>query len=304
MSQFADRVPYWITINEPQAGAVNGVAVNTVIKAHARVVHYYRDVLNGTGKVSLKMGVTPAVPANPSNQTHIEAANFFSDLYLGPFLRTLGLGLDYPENFKQAVSDYVPLSPEDLAYMKGTIDFVALDAYTAPPVIPASSNLTECAVNSANSTTYAYPLCVTLATETPTGWAFGYSPAGNPVFYTSPYNLRTNLNYIWHAYGLPIVITEFGLEVPPPPGALENNLFNVPGSEYSISYLSEILKAIWEDGVKVLGAISWNWGDSWEFGQFDTGYGLMFVNHTTQERRYRRSFFDVVDYVESRREAC
>ncbi|CZT21588.1 related to beta-glucosidase [Ramularia collo-cygni] len=307
MSHYADRVPYWITINEPQASASNGVAVNTVLRCHSRVVHYYREVLQGIGKVSLKMGVTPGVPADPSNQTHVEAANFFSEFYLGPFLRTLGLGLDYPENYKQAVSDYIPLSSADLAYMKGTIDFIALDAYTAPPVFPASSNLTACAESHGTDSniTYAYPLCLNLAMETPTGWAYGYDPSGNPVFYTAPSSLRTNLNYIYYTYGLPIVITEFGLQPPPPPGGqLRDNLYNVPGSEYTISYLSEMLKAIWEDGVKVLGAINWNWGDSWEFGRFDEGYGLMFVDHTTQERRYRRSFFDAVEFVESRREEC
>lgn len=62
MSQYADRVPMWITFNEPQIGTPNGVAVNTVLKAHARVVHFYREVLKGKGKVSVKMGVTPAVP--------------------------------------------------------------------------------------------------------------------------------------------------------------------------------------------------------------------------------------------------
>lgn len=305
MSHFADRVPYWITINEPQAGASNGVAVNTVLKAHARVAHYYRENLHGKGKISMKMGVTPAVPADPSNATHIEAADFLSEFYLGPFLQPLALGEDYPEIFKHAVSDYIPLSPSDLEYMKGTLDFIALDAYTAPPVFPTTANLTQCAIDSANSTHYAYPICVSLAPKTPTGWAFGYDPSGNPVFYTAPSSLRTNLNFIWHTYRLPIVITEFGLQVPPPVGGrLEDNLYNVPGSEYTISYLGEVLKAIREDGVEVLGAVNWNWGDSWEFGQFDPGYGLMFVNHTSQERRFRRSFFDVVEFVEGRREGC
>jgi hypothetical protein len=45
----------------------------------------------------------------------------------------------------------------------------------------------------------------------------------------------------------------------------------------------------------------WNWGDDWEFDAYDTGYGLQYINHTTQQRVYRRSFFDVVDFVESRR---
>lgn len=61
-----------------------------------------------------------------------------------------------------------------------------------------------------------------------------------------------------------------------------------------------MLNAIWEDGVKVMGAITWNWADDWEFGGFDTGFGLQYVNRTSQERMYRRSFFDIIDFVESK----
>lgn len=98
------------------------------------------------------------------------------------------------------------------------------------------------------------------------------------------------------------MITEFGLELPYPAGnALTNNVYNVPQSEYLLSYLGEMLRAIWEDGVHVMGALVWNWGDDWEFDAYDTGYGLQYINHTTQQRVYRRSFFDVIDFVESRR---
>jgi hypothetical protein len=50
------------------------------------------------------------------------------------------------------------------------------------------------------------------------------------------------------------MVTEFGLSVPVPPGGrLQDNLYNVPQSEYIISYLNEMLKATWEDGVHVMG---------------------------------------------------
>jgi beta-glucosidase/6-phospho-beta-glucosidase/beta-galactosidase len=124
MSHFADRVPLWITINEPQIGVVNGIAVNTVIKSHARVVHYYREVLKGTGKVSMKMGGTPAVPADPTNSSHIETANLYTELYIGAFLNPLALGIDYPEAFKLSVPDYVPLSKADLEYINGTMGMI------------------------------------------------------------------------------------------------------------------------------------------------------------------------------------
>jgi beta-glucosidase/6-phospho-beta-glucosidase/beta-galactosidase len=63
-----------------------------------------------------------------------------------------------------------------------------------------------------------------------------------------------------------------------------------------------MLTAIWEDGVHVMGALVWTFLDDWEFGYNNKGFGLQFLNRTTQERVYRRSIFDVVDFVEGRRQ--
>ncbi|KAK4506282.1 hypothetical protein PRZ48_000012 [Zasmidium cellare] len=307
MARYADRVPLWNTFNEPQIGCSDGVAVKNVLEAHARVYHYYKDTLKGKGKVSMKMGITPAVPRDASNQSHVEAANYFSDLYSGALLRPLALGEDYPEAFKLSVPDYVPLSKTDLEYMNGTMDFISLDAYSAPVIEPVVSNLTACAT-AYNKTTNPYrsfPICVNASSSVPPShgdWSVGYSPYGSPTYYDSPLNLRTQLKYTYATYRLPVFISEFGLSLPAPPGGrLQDNLFNQPASEYLLSYLNEVLKAIWEDGVDVMGALVWNWADDWEFGSFAQGFGLQFVNFTTQERRYRRSFFDVMGFVEGRR---
>jgi beta-glucosidase/6-phospho-beta-glucosidase/beta-galactosidase len=64
--------------------------------------------------------------------------------------------------------------------------------------------------------------------------------------------------------------------------------------------MSEILKAIHEDGVRVMGALAWSWADNWEFGDYKQQFGLQVVNRTTQERYYKKSFFDLVDFVSSR----
>ncbi len=37
-----------------------------------------------------------------------------------------------------------------------------------------------------------------------------------------------------------------------------------------------------------------------EFGDYDSHYGVQTVNRTTQERRYKKSFFDLVDFVNAR----
>ena len=121
MTHFADRVPVWFTFHEPQAGITGGVAADNVLKAHARLVHFYREELNGTGRCSLKMAAAPGVPQIPTNASHLEAVQHYNDLQLGTFLDTLILGLDYPAAFKMTIHDYVPLSAKDLDYLKGTV---------------------------------------------------------------------------------------------------------------------------------------------------------------------------------------
>jgi beta-glucosidase/6-phospho-beta-glucosidase/beta-galactosidase len=64
--------------------------------------------------------------------------------------------------------------------------------------------------------------------------------------------------------------------------------------------MSEILKSIYEDGVHVMGALAWSFVDNWEFGDYSQQFGIQAVNRTTQERSYKKSFFDLVDFVKSR----
>ena len=121
LAHFADRVPIWITYNEPQNGAINGVAIDHVLKSHARLYHFYHDILHGKGKMSFKNGVAPSVPQDPKDQSHVAATKHVNDLYLSSFLNPLALGKDYPAAYKMTMQDYVPLSPQDLDYMRGTI---------------------------------------------------------------------------------------------------------------------------------------------------------------------------------------
>lgn len=121
MAHFADRVPYWITINEPQLSCPNGKAVYHVLQAHSRLYHFYKEELHGKGNVAIKQGESPAVPKDPSQPSHREAAQHYTDLYLGTFLDPLALGKDYPDAYKITFRDYVPLNRTDLEYFKGTI---------------------------------------------------------------------------------------------------------------------------------------------------------------------------------------
>ena len=121
MAHFADRVPIWVTYNEPQIGSVGGQSVNTIVRSHARLHHFYHETLNGTGKMSLKSGAWPYVPLDPRNASHVAAARHQNDLMIGTLFAPLARGEDYPEAFKMTIQDYVPLSEADLRYLNGTV---------------------------------------------------------------------------------------------------------------------------------------------------------------------------------------
>ncbi|KAJ5919315.1 glycoside hydrolase family 1 protein [Penicillium verhagenii] len=299
MAHFADRVPFWFTINEPQNGATSGPSIDNIIKAHARLYHFYKDNLHGTGKISMKMGGTPGAPQNPKNASHIAATQHYNDFYLGPFLNPLTLGIDYPEAYKMTIQDYIPLALADLKYLKGTIDFIAFDGYTTPTIYPVVNSIATCAANNATSNSN-YPTCVGSTFDTVNGWEMGYHT--DYVMYSTPTYLRSTVNYLWNTYKKPVMLSEYGF--PMNATSFESTadaLNDLPRSEYYQSYMTEILKSIWEDGVDVMGSLAWSWVDNWEFGSYNHQFGLQAVDRDTMERSYKRSFFDLVDFYKTRK---
>ncbi|CAM1510607.1 Fc.00g009420.m01.CDS01 [Cosmosporella sp. VM-42] len=300
MAHYADRVPVWFTFNEPLLYSYNAKSIYNVIKAHADVYHFYKEELNGTGKISLKFNNNFGVPRDPESDVDVYAANHFNSLQLGPFCNPVFLGEDYPDSFKQTFEDYVPLSKEDLEYIGGTADFLGIDPYTAtviaPPVPDDKGSILECAGNS--SSTFR-PYCVNQTTVNVYGWDIGYR--SQSYVYMTPTYLRSYLNYLHNTWNTPVAITEFGFPVYGElEKALPDQLFDTPRSLYYQSFMSEVLKAIWEDGVEVIGAYAWAYSDNWEFGDEKSLFGIQTVNHTTQRRNYKKSFFDLVDFMKAR----
>ncbi|KAL8383649.1 hypothetical protein RB595_010718 [Gaeumannomyces hyphopodioides] len=297
MTHFADRVPVWFTFNEPLLYCDDGKSVDAVVKAHARLYHFYHDEIRGQGRVAIKFNDNFGVPRDPSKAEDVAAANHFNEFQLATFANPLFLGLDYPEAFKMTITNYVPLTAEDLAYLNGTADFLGIDPYTATVVSPPDEGIAACAANMSNP---LFPYCVKQGVTTTTGWNIGYR--SQSYVYMTPTYLRTYLNYLWNTFRTPVVITEFGFPVfgEDDKAALADMLFDQPRSDYYLSFLGETLKAIWEDGVRVDGAFAWSFADNWEFGDYAQRFGLQTINRTTMERRYKKSFFDVVDFVAAR----
>lgn len=114
--------------------------------------------------------------------------------------------------------------------------------------------------------------------------------------------MREFFNYLWNTFKAPILVSEFGYpEWREAEKELKDQLYDTVRSIYYRSYLDAIVKAINLDKINIIGALAWSFADNWEFGDYNQQFGLQMINRTTQERHYKKSFFDVVKYVNDRK---
>ncbi|CAK8692258.1 unnamed protein product [Clavelina lepadiformis] len=155
--RFGDRVKIWLTMKGPQTEArmaydigefppnikgqgetVYDVAHHMIL-AHAQVWNLYNDQYRWyqNGKISMAMDSAWGEPFDSSLQTDVDAANRYMQWSLGWFMNPLVYG-DYPDVMKTTVqrnslaegrnsSRLNEFTLQQKKYVKGTIDFVALN---------------------------------------------------------------------------------------------------------------------------------------------------------------------------------
>ncbi|KAJ5767803.1 hypothetical protein N7533_000386 [Penicillium manginii] len=298
LTHYADRVPIWVTFNEPLLYAFNFQGVDNVVHAHAQVYKFYHDQLKAKGRIGIKFNDNFGVPKNPGNASHVSAANRFNEMQLGFFGNPIFRGEQYPKSILDTMPGARALNHSELAYINGTSDFFGIDPYTATVVSPADEGIDACAKNTSTSNSL-FPYCVNQETENIYGWNIGYR--SESYVYITPTYFREYLLYLWNTFRHPVFVSEFGFPVYGEADKdLPDQLFDSPRSVYYLSFMSEILKSIYEDGVHVMGALAWSFVDNWEFGDYSAQFGIQVVNRTTQQRHYKKSFFDLVDFVKTR----
>jgi beta-glucosidase/6-phospho-beta-glucosidase/beta-galactosidase len=177
LANFADRVPIWVTFNEPLLYAFNFQGVDNVIHAHAQVYRFYHEELKATGKMSLKLNDNFGVPKNPKNNSDVEAANRFNEMQLAFFANPIFLGKQYPDSILHTLPGARQLNKTELKFIGQTADFFAIDPYTATVVSPADEGITACVANK-SSTNSLFPYCVNQDTKNVYGWNIGYRSGG------------------------------------------------------------------------------------------------------------------------------
>ena len=267
---------------------------------HAMVYKFYKEELRGTGKITLKFANNIAIPQDPTNSSHIEAALRYQDFILGIEGNPLFLGKDYPETvLSTAGINLTSLSASDLAYFNGTVDFLSIDPYTAQFALPPPNGIAACAAN--RSDPY-YPTCVVTANVQANGWLNG--DESYAYAYLTPQYFRQHMGYLWDTFQPSgIAITEFGfnpyMEYIRPINAQR---YDFERTTYYQQFLSEMLKCIYVDGINIVAAFGWSIMDNNEFGSYEQQYGMQLVNRTSPglERTYKRTMFDYVDFFHSR----
>lgn len=297
VTRYANRIPIWITFNEPNIliGTQNYNAFTTFLLAHAQFYHWYKDNLRGRGQVSMKLANNLAVPLDLHNSADVEAAQRYQEFILQIMGNPVFLGKQFPESVLSTPGiNLVPLTGEQISLIHGTCDFLSLDPYVAQLSTPAGGDLVHCISNNSNP---LWPQCVETTSVQANGWLIGRSSQTYPLI--APQYVRQQLGYVWNTFKpAGVLISEFGYpEYAESEKLVDEQLFDLDRSLYYQDFMNEVLKAVYFDDINVIGALAWSFVDNNEFGSFSSQFGMQTVNRTDMRfgRRYKRSMFDYVD---------
>jgi beta-glucosidase/6-phospho-beta-glucosidase/beta-galactosidase len=299
LTRFADRVPVWVTLNEPNINLGDGYAHNrNVLLAHAKVYKFYKS-LNATGRITVKFANNFAAPLDPFSANDTAAALRYQDFSVGILGNPLFLGQNYPSTVLSAFnSTLLPaLNASELAFINNTIDFLSVDPYTTVFATSPPGGIESCI---ADPTDALWPICVETTNIQQNGWLNG--DASSDYAYITPQYFRQHLSYLWNTFRpSAILISEFGFNsFGEASKVLDAQRYDLERSIYYKSFLEEMLKAIWLDGINIIGSLAWSFVDNDEFGSVVQRYGMQAVNSTTFERTYKRSIFDFVDWFHAK----
>ena len=294
VTRYADRVPYWVSVNEPNLEPVNNALTNILV-AHANLYDWYKNELKATGKITMKFANNLAIPLDTSNEADVAAALRYQDFSLGIMNNPLFLGTQIPETVLTTTGILIdPLTDAQIKLMYGKIDFFSFDPYSAQYVSAPPEGIAACAADPTNP---LWPTCVLNNNVDANGWLIGDASAVTYSF-IAPQYVRAQMSYVWNTFRPSgVLISEFGF---PKFGEqledLDAQRYDLERSSYYRAFLTEVLRAVNEDGVNVIGALAWSFVETNEFGTFDDHYGLQTMNHTSFERTFKRSAFDYVDF--------
>ncbi len=286
-----ERVPQWLTLNEPYCSAFVGhlegrhapgiqdeatavAVVHHLLLAHGLGVQALRA--DGvTGDVGITCNLTSPHPASES-EADTDACRrldlYENRLFLDPLFRGA-----YPDDavaYFDGVSDFGFVQAGDLATISAPIDYFGINYYErhlveADPVDPVR------------------------------GWRRVPDPHPTVVgIGVHPEGLREILNRVHDEYTeLPLYVTETGLALHDhvdPNGEIRDE----ERIDFFAGHLGAVLDAI-DDGVDVRGIAPWSLMDNFEWAWgYAYRFGMTYVDYRTQVRTPKTSFFWYQDVIQ------
>lgn len=287
-SALADRVAHWIPINEPNVLKMNGYGLGVHAPGHALFfdalpVAHHLLLAHGRAAIALRQaGATsvgcannhaPIWPASDAD-ADVGAAKLFDTLWNGMYLEGMLLGR-YPNDLRPLLEHAV--RPGDSATIRQPLDFYGV-SYHHPMKVAASPEEAE------------LPFEVLEPLGHPT------TDSGSPIV---PDALREWLIMFRARYRAalpPIVITEAGCaydDVPDEHGVVDDQR----RIDYLDAHLHAVATAI-KRGVDVRGYYTRTLMDGFEWSDgYTQRFGLVHVDHETQERTPKKSFQWYADLI-------
>lgn len=275
--KLGDRVPYWITHNEPFVAAMAGhftgehapgiqnpvaafLSTHHLLLSHGKAVQILRAELPAEAKIGITLNLSPVHAASNKLEDQ-QAARRYDAILNRTFLDPVLLGR-YPEELGEIIG---PLSGQidmnDLSNIAQPLDFLGINYYSRA-VVQSDPN---------------FPLL----------HASEIQPVGNEysmMWEIYPAGIYELLTRIHHDYpSLPLFITENGIPVPDDVD-FDGRVRDERRTRYIHRHLCQVHRAI-SEGVPVMGYLCWSFADNFEWALgYRMRFGLVFVNFETQQR--------------------
>lgn len=279
ITRYGDRLQHIVTFNEANIDYYNTGftryfrSIPNILKGHATFYHWYKEELKGTGQITLKFANNLGMPLDASNSSDVAAAQRYQDFIIGILGYPIFLGQNYPATVLSVPgTNLTALTPSELSYIQGTVDFFAFDPYVAQYATAPSNGTDTCAGNAEDPN---WPICVVNTNVQQDGWLMGQ---GSYAYaYLAPQYVRQQLGWIWNTLKPSgILVAEYGfnpfmeyakvrIRILYPLRLSLTILTTYDAQRYDLErtlyyqwFNREMLKAMYEDGVNVIGALGWS----------------------------------------------
>ena len=279
---FDDRVPMWVTLNEPwvvtDGGYLHGalapghrsdfeapLATHNLMRAHGAALAAYRAT--GKHRIGTVVNLEPKYPASQSAEDL--AATNRADAYMNrQYLDPLFFGT-YPTEMQELFGEAWPEFPSsDFDAIRQPVDFLGINYYKRAVTRHDPLQRIERASHVRQPD----------AIRTELDWEL--YPAG----------LTDTLVWVKERYGnVPLYVTENGAAFYDPPAPLGETVEDPLRVHYLREHIGAVGDAI-RRGVDMRGYFVWSLLDNYEWSHgYSKRFGLVHVNYATQERTMKRS---------------